>query len=73
MTSFQMGMYEKVELIADPDGEELTIIIYDWWENDEDFDEEANFQISRTDARTLGQLLLRFADTGNTLPPGAIP
>lgn len=66
MVSFQMRYYDKVELIDpdSPDGD-LTVIIYNW-ETDDDCDEEANFEVSRADARTLGTLLLRFADTGST-------
>ena len=56
--------YEKVELIVD--GGEIQI-----WCDTGGFNEDTMI-LSRVDAKTLGQLLIRFANTGTTRPEGML-
>lgn len=61
------GEYNLFNLAVYPEYDELCIKTFIYSE-DAEMEEDSEIIISRKDARTLGQLLLRFADKGTTKP-----
>ena len=58
------GDYLMFELLVTADGR-LVVECFDSVDSE---DEDAQIELTRADARTLGTLLLRFADNGSTKP-----
>lgn len=69
MTEFETGFF-RIKLTPLDETNELSIIVEDNCDYG-DCDEEANFELDRAGARTLGELLIRYANTGTTNPPSA--
>jgi hypothetical protein len=66
--AFQTKLY-LIELSTDEDGELVFEIFGDFVDEDEEErDEEAQLVFTRAEAQTLGELLLRYAATGDVAP-----
>lgn len=61
------GAYSLFDVTVYPEYNELCIKTFIYSE-DAELEEDSEITLSPADARTLGQLLLRFADKGTTKP-----